>query len=157
MAAHKDCRFCRYGGGICQSGFKKVHDLGAMRPRTPSRSPRRPQPNRGRGRPRTPSRSPPRPTRGRVRPRTPSRSPRRVTLRSGPTWRDVQRVQDHMKACRDNLQAQLAWANRPNHPLRRLPPQLQKAFPSPNAWSTWRRLFPPHLLKGLATHETCSF
>ena len=76
-------------------------DLGAMRPRTPSRSPRRPRPNRGRERPRTPSRSPPQPTRGRVRPRTPSRSPRRVTLRPGPTWSDVQRVQDHMKACRE--------------------------------------------------------
>ena len=25
MAAHKECRICRYGGGICQSGFKKVH------------------------------------------------------------------------------------------------------------------------------------
>ena len=143
---HGRTRICRYGGGICQSGFKKVHGVtgGNARPKR-------------RERPQTPSRSPPRPTRGRVRPRTPSRSPRRVTLRPGPTWRDVQRVQDHMKACRDNLQAQLAWANRPNHPLRRLPPQLQKAFPSPNAWSTWRRLFPPHLLKGLATHETCSF
>ena len=43
-------------------------------------------------------------------------------------------------------QAQLAWVNRPHHPLRRPPPQLQTAFHSPNAWSTWRRLFPPHLL-----------
>ena len=25
MAAYKECWICRYGGGICQSGFKKVH------------------------------------------------------------------------------------------------------------------------------------
>ena len=84
------------------------HNLGTRRPRTPSRSPQRPNPNMGGGeRPRTPSRSPqrPNPNMGGERPRTPSRSPRRAVLRPGPMWRDIRRVQDHMRTSHDNQAA----------------------------------------------------